>query len=125
MTRTEDVSGSGKYGDYAGVITLFDKLDEYRDALKNQGSTDINGDVMKAINDFERRKQLGNLRPGPAKTTGVRRYTSAISNALKAGQVDEADLMAALEAAGVSIPAVAETTNGGDEEVEEEEEEED
>ncbi len=102
--RTEEVSGSGKYGDYTGAITLYDKLDEYREALKGDGSTDVNGDVMKAINDFERRKQLGAMRPGPAKTTGVRKYTSAISNALKAGQVDEADLKAALEAAGISIP---------------------
>ena len=70
----------------------------------NTGSTDINGDVMKAINDFERRKQLGAMRPGPAKATGVRKYTSAISNALKAGQVSEEDLLAALETAGVTIP---------------------
>jgi len=108
--RTEEVSGSGKYGEYSGVITLYDKLDEYRDALKNQGSTDINGDVMKAINDFERRKQLGAMRPGPAKTTGVRKYTSAISNALKAGQVSEEDLLAALATAGVNIPTVTDVS---------------
>jgi len=113
--RTEEVSGSGKYGDYSGVITLYDKLDEYREALKNQGSTDINSDVMKSINDFERRKQLGAMRPGPAKTTGVRKYTSAISNALKAGQVDEADLQAALKAAGITIPTVTDVSDEPDE----------
>jgi len=122
MSKTEAVSGEGKYGSYSGTITLFESLDEYRTHLKDEGSKDIHGDVMKSINDFERRKQLGALRPGPSKGTGVRRYTNAISQALKAGDVDDTTLQAALKAAGVNITIPA-ATEAPETEGEEEEEE--
>ena len=123
--KSEAVSGEGKYGSYSGTISLFDTLDEYRGHLKTEGSKDVNGDVMKSINDFERRKQLGALRPGPSKGTGVRRYTNAISQALKSGEVDETALQAALKAAGVNItiPAATDAPETEGEEEEEEEEE--
>lgn len=124
MSKTEEVSGEGKYGSYKGTITLFDSLDEYRNHLREEGSKDIHGDVMKSINDFERRKQLGALRPGPSKGTGVRKYTNAISEALKSGQVDEVALQAALKAAGVNITIPAATEEPETEGEEEEEEEE-
>lgn len=122
--KSESVSGEGKYGSYSGTINLFDTLDEYRTHLKNGGSTDVHGDVMKSINDFERRKQLGALRPGPATGTGVRKYTTAISSALKAGTVDEDALQRALKAAGVEIPDITQVAPPTDTDEEEEEEEE-
>jgi len=121
--QSESVSGEGKYGKYSGTINLFDTLDEYRGHLKDNGSKDVHGDVMKSINDFERRKQLGALRPGPAKGTGVRKYTNAISNALKSGQVEEQALQDALRAAGVDISIIPTTEPAAETEGEEEEEE--
>ena len=82
---------TGKAGEfpYEGSVYTFETMSEYREYLKeDRGSEDVNKDVLKAINDYEGRRQRQTLRSdaNPASGgTGAREVNKGVKNALAAG----------------------------------------
>ena len=110
----QEVSVKGKAGEvkYEGTVFSFDSISEYREFLGTERkSTDVNKDVLKAINDYEGRRQRQNLRSeaNPASGgTGAREVNKDIKGALAAG-VSPDELKAAIASlkAGKSKAAIA------------------
>ena len=87
----KEIVVKGKAGEvkYEGKISSFESMSEYRDFLSSdRKSTDVNKDVLKAINDYEGRRQRQNLRSeaNPASGgTGAREVNKDVKRALAAG----------------------------------------
>ncbi len=111
--RTEDVTGSttvnGEEKKYKGTITLFDSVVEYQEWAEGDGGLakegEGSGQVLKAINDYERRRQRANMRPGTSGATGAREYEKQISEKLKSGEVTKEQLNKALASLKINVPA--------------------
>ena len=81
----------GKTGDFAyeGKVFTFETLAEYREYLtRERKSKDVNKDVLKAVNDYEGRRQRQNLRTDANPSsggTGAREIQKGVKGALEAG----------------------------------------
>ena len=88
MTETT-VKGRAGEVQYEGVVFTFDSMSEYRTYLNDERqSTDVSKDVLKAINDYEGRRQRQALRSdaNPASGgTGAREINKETKKALLAG----------------------------------------
>ena len=97
----QETTVKGKAGEvqYEGVVLTFDSMSEYRTYLNDERkSTDVNKDVLKAINDYEGRRQRQNLRSDANPTsggTGAREVNKGVKVALAAG-VSPDELKAAI-----------------------------
>ena len=96
----KEVEASGKTGGkpYSGTVVVFESMGEYREFLKGQESKDVNEDVLKAVNDYEGRRQRQALRSeaNPASGgTGAREINKQIKGALQEG-VSPDELKAAI-----------------------------
>ena len=96
---TETVSGKAGEFEYGGDIYIFESVKEYKTYLKdNRNSEDVDGDVLKAVNDYEGRRQRQTLRSdaNPALGgTGAREVNRGVKDALEAG-VSPEELSAAI-----------------------------
>ena len=87
----QETTVSGKAGEfpYEGIVFTFETMAEYKDYLKDEReSTDVNHDVLKAVNDYEGRRQRQTLRSdaNPASGgTGAREINKGVKTALAAG----------------------------------------
>ena len=103
--QTEHVSGKAGEFQYAGDISIFETMAEDKEWLKEERkSEDVNADVLKAVNDYEGRRQRQTLRTdaNPALGgTGAREINKGVKDALSAGVSPEElqEAIAALSAA--------------------------
>ena len=96
----------GEVKKYEGTVFQFESVAEYITFAEKHNLAEAGqgeAQAVKAINDFEMRRQRQNLRPSKSKATGAGRLSKGISNALKSG-VSEEDIAKALAAAGVTLP---------------------
>ena len=97
----KETTVKGKAGEvkYEGVVFTFESMSEYRGYLDSERqSSDVSKDVLKAINDYEGRRQRQNLRSeaNPASGgTGAREVNKGVKVALAAG-VSADELKAAI-----------------------------
>jgi hypothetical protein len=94
---------TNKYGQYATDVTLFDSVKEYMDFAVKVGlvaeGEKPEAQILRAINDYEGRRQLAKARPSKSgKSAGVRNVQKKVSEIIKSGEVSKEDLEAALEA---------------------------
>ena len=59
--------------------------------------------VCRGFVDYERRRQRAAIRPSTSRATGAQKFQRAIGKALKAGEVSEEDLAAALASLNVEV----------------------
>lgn len=108
-----EVSGKTKVDgvekEYSGVAFQFESVAEYVSWAEGKGKLVEAGkgeeQAVRAINDYEMRRQRQNMRPSKSKATGAGKITKAVSAALKQGNVSEEDIAKALANIGVSLPS--------------------
>ena len=96
--KSVEVKGKTGGKPYSGAVVVFESAGEYRKFLEEKESKDINADILKAINDYEGRKQRQTLRSevNPAAGgTGAREVNKGVKVALAAG-VSPDELKAAI-----------------------------
>ena len=101
--KTQDVTGKAGDVAYTGVITIFETMKEYRNWLKDdRNEADVDGACLKAVNDYEGRRQRQNLRAehNPSRATGAREVGKLVTEVLKSGNVTPDELKAAIAALG-------------------------
>lgn len=97
--QTQTVTGKSGGIEYVGDIVIFETLKEYKSWLKDEkNDADPDTSVLKAVNDYEGRRQRQNLRGGPSRATGAREVNKLVSETLKTGQVSVEELKAAIAA---------------------------
>ena len=87
----KETTVKGKAGEfpYEGTVFTFETMAEYKEYLNTEReSTDVNKDVIKAINDYEGRRQRQTLRSDANPSsggTGAREVNKGVKSALAAG----------------------------------------
>jgi hypothetical protein len=99
---TGETTVNGKKVPYSLTLKLPESLKEYEEFTVAEGrGKDPRKNTLKAITDYERRYQRAQKRPSEQKGTGIRKYSKAVNEKLKSGEVTEEQLQAALASIGV------------------------
>ena len=104
-TGTVTVNGEKQSYDVEGGLFLPETVKEYEAAVE-AGEHPFDGllkegekgkdQTLRAIVDYERRRQRQKARPSESRGTGAQKFQRAIGKALREGKVSQADIEAAL-----------------------------
>jgi hypothetical protein len=106
--KTEKATGettvNGSKVEYNVTLKLPESLEEYETfTVKDGRGEDARENTMKAIVDYERRYQRQQARPSESKGTGIRKISKALNAKLKAGEISEEQLNAAMVGLGIEL----------------------
>lgn len=110
---TESITGTTKINgedvEYEGTLYLPETVEEYEDWStevvngKPRRGEDAAQNILKAVADYERRRQRAELRPTKSGGTGVRKVMSAVNAKLKSGEISQEDFEAAFGQLGIEL----------------------
>lgn len=111
-TTVEQADGSKEQVEYNLDLHLPESVKEYETAV-SEGAEPFEGllkdgekasaQTLRAILDYERRRQRAKARPDSTKGTGIQKVQRAMSKAIKEGTVDKDAVFAAMRDLGIPI----------------------
>jgi len=111
-TTVKDKDGNETKQTYELDMHLPESVSEYEDAVLAgeepfanllKEDEDADAQTLRAVRDYEQRRQRANARPSQTRGTGAQKFQRAIGAALKNNEVSEEDLAKALAALKVKV----------------------